>query len=84
MINDMGTKENILNWHIIENLPKYTENDVCEITNMISTIERAHQGLVWLGFEKEIYNSKIVSIIEERMLENLKKEWIKLEPGKKD
>ena len=51
---------------------------------MISTIERAHQGLVWLGFEKEIYNSKIVSIIEERMLENLTKEWIKLEPGKKD
>ena len=67
----------------VKNLLKYTEDDITEIINMISTTEGAHQDLVQLGFEKEINNLTTVSIIEERMPENLKKEWIKLATGKK-
>ena len=67
----------------VKNLLKYTEDDITEIINMISTTEGAHQDLVQLGFEKEINNSTTVSIIEERIPENLKKEWIKLATGEK-
>lgn len=35
--------------------------------NIISTIEIAHPDLVRMEFEKEINNSTIVSIIEERI-----------------
>lgn len=49
----------------VKNLLKYTEDDITEIINMISTIEGAHQDLVQLGFEKEINNLTTVSIIEE-------------------
>ena len=66
------------------NIPKYTERHVTEIINMIKTFEKAHQDLIRLGFEKQINNSTIVSIKEERMSENLKKEWIKLAAGKKE
>ena len=67
----------------VKNIQKYAEDEVTEIIDMINTIEKAHQDLLRLGFEKEINNSTIVSIIEERMPENLKKEWIKLAAGTK-
>ena len=67
----------------VKNIPKYTEDDVAEIIHMINIIEKAHQDLLRLGFEKEINNSTITSIIEERMPDSLKKEWIKLATGKK-
>ena len=67
----------------VKNIPKYTEDDVAEIIHMINIIEKAHQNLLRLGFEKEINDSTIVSIIEERMPDSLKKEWIKLATGKK-
>ena len=67
----------------IKNIPKYTEDDVAEIIHMINIIEKADQDLLRLGFEKENNNSAIVSIIEERMPDSLKKEWIKLATGKK-
>ena len=51
----------------VKNIPKYTEDNVAEIIHMINITEKAHQDLLRLGFEKEINNSKIVSIIEERM-----------------
>ena len=67
----------------VKNIPKYAEDDVADIIHMINTIEKAHQDLLRLGFEKEINNSTIVSIIEERFPDSLKKEWIKLATGKK-
>lgn len=67
---------------VTENLPKYTEDDVTNIINIISSIERWHQDLVRLGL-KEINNSTTVPIIKKkRMPGNLEKEWIKLATGK--
>ena len=51
------------------------------ILNMINLIERAHRDLVSLGLESEISNSTIVSVIEQRMPWEIKKEWIKVVPG---
>ena len=44
---------------------------------MINTIERAHRDLRSMGLEKEISNSTIISIIEERLPEAVEREWIK-------
>ena len=66
-----------------KNIPKYTEDDVAEIIHMINILEKAHQDLLRLVFEKDINKSTIVSIIEERMPDSLKKEWIKLVTGQK-
>ena len=43
--------------------------------NIISTIEIAHPDFVQMEFEKEINNSTIVSIIEERIPRKKKKKW---------
>lgn len=45
--------------------------------NIISTIEIAHPDLVRMEFEKEINNSTIVSIIEERIPR--KKNWERMD-----
>ena len=44
---------------------------------MINVIERAHRDLKSLGHEREISNSTIVSMIEEKLPESKEKEWIK-------
>lgn len=42
-------------------------NDDGSTLHMINVIERAHRDLVHMGMEKEINNSTIISMIEERM-----------------
>ena len=44
---------------------------------MINIIKRAHRDLKSMGLEREISNSTIVSMIEERLPEAIEKEWIK-------
>ena len=54
-----------------------------EILQMIKVIERAHRDLKSLDLEDEISNSTIVSMIEERLPEQIEKEWIKIVTGEK-
>ena len=48
------------------------------VLEMINTIEKAHRDLKRLDLEKEISNSTIVSIIEERLPEDIQMEWIRI------
>ena len=48
---------------------------------MIKTIERAHRDLKSLGLEREINNSTIVSMIEQKLPTETEKEWIKFVTG---
>ena len=50
---------------------------------MISTIERAHRDLTYLKKENEMNNAIIISIIEEKMPDEMKQEWIKLVNGER-
>ena len=61
----------------IKQLPNDSE-DPSEIMYMIKTIERAHRDLKSLGLEREINNSTIVSMMEQKLLTEIKKEWIKI------
>ena len=51
--------------------------------NMINTIEKAHRDLVYLKKEEEITNATIISMIEEKLSENIEIEWIKVVTGEK-
>ena len=62
-------------------MPTCEDGDERAILNMINLIERAHRDLVLLGLESEISSSTIVSVIEQRMPQEIKKEWVKLVMG---
>ena len=62
-------------------MPACEDGDERAILNMINLIERAHRDLVLLGLESEISNSTIVSVIEQRMPREIKREWIKVVTG---
>ena len=61
----------------IKKLGKSVDEDPKGTLEMINIIERAHRDLKSMGLEREISNSTIVSMIEERLPEAIEKEWIK-------
>ena len=61
----------------IKKLGKSVDEDPRGTPEMINIIERVHRDLKSMGLEKEISNSTIVSMIEERLPEAIEKEWIK-------
>ena len=62
----------------IKRLGKCVDKDTKGTLEMINTIQRAHRDLRSMGLEKEISNSTIISIIEERLPEAVEREWIKI------
>ena len=58
-------------------------DDPSEILHMIKVIERACRDLKSMGLEKEINNTTIVSMIEQKLLAEVEKEWIKIVTGEK-
>ena len=66
----------------IKDAPICEEGDTEPLIQMINTIEKALRDLLRLGLEKEINNSIIVSMIEEKMPGELQKEWLKVVTGK--
>ena len=60
----------------IKKLGKSVNEDPKGTIEMIKIIERAHRDLKSMGLKKEISNSTIVSMIEERLPEAIEKEWI--------
>ena len=65
----------------IKDSPLCENEDIETLLRMINTIEKAHRDLSRLGLEKEISNSTIVSMIEEKMPCELQKEWLKIVTG---
>ena len=61
----------------VKHIPHCSEDDRATL-QMIKIVERAHNDLKMIGEESEMNNSTIVSIIEERMPEEMAKEWIKM------
>ena len=62
----------------IKRLRKSADRDPKGTLDMINIIERAYRDLKSLGLEKEISNSTIVSMMEEKLPEAIEKEWIKI------
>ena len=58
-------------------------DDPSEILHGIKVIERAHRDLKSRGLEKEINNSTIISMIEQKLPAQIEKEWIKIVTGEK-
>ena len=67
----------------IKEMPTCSNSDDQRVLQMINTIEKAHRDLKRLDLEKEILNSTIVSIIEERLPEDIQIEWIRIVTGDK-
>ncbi|XP_057294660.1 uncharacterized protein LOC130623195 [Hydractinia symbiolongicarpus] len=65
----------------IKEMSKCEDSDVESTLNLINTVERAHRELARLGREQEINNATIVSVIEERLSDEVQKEWIKTATG---
>ena len=70
---------------IIADIKQLSNNtdDPSEILHGIKVIERAHRDLKSMGLEKEINNSTIVSLIEQKLPAEIEKEWIKIVTGEK-
>ena len=64
-------------------MPTCSNSDDKRVLKMISTIEKAHRDLNRLDLKKEISNSTVVSIIEERWPEDIQIEWITIGTGDK-
>ena len=67
----------------VKEMPFFEDDDEQGILLMINTIEKAHRDLLLLGSESEISNSTIVSMIEQKMPKEMKREWIKIVTGEK-
>ena len=66
----------------IKKLRKSVDQDPKGTLEMINIIEGGHRHLKSMDLEKEISNSTIVSMIEERLPEIIEKEWIKIVTNK--
>ena len=60
---------------------KRTSENPSDILKMINTIEKVQRDLELIGREREINNSTIVSMIEERLPIDVENEWIKVVTG---
>ena len=67
----------------IKQMPTCSNSDDQRVLEMINTTEKAHRDLKRLDLEKEISNSTKVSIIEERLPEDIQIEWIRIVTGDK-
>ena len=67
----------------IKQMPTCSNSDDQRVLEMVNTIEKAHRDLKRRDLEKEISNSTIVSIIEERLPEDIQIEWIRIVTGDK-
>ena len=67
----------------VKEMPFLEDDDEQGILLIINTIEKAHIDLLLLGLESEISNSSIVSMIEQKMPKEMKREWIKIVTGEK-
>ena len=66
----------------VKNMQVYGD-EIADALQMINAVEKAHLDLESLGEEQEMYNSTIISLIEERMSGDMKSEWVKLVAAKR-
>ena len=67
----------------VNEMPFFEDDDEQGILLMINTIEEPHRDLLLLGIDSEISNSTIVSMTEQKMPKEMKREWIKIVIGEK-
>ena len=71
---------------VLSDLSKVSKGDGVAALNMINTVEKAYRDLVRIGSEIEMSNSYMISMIEKKLPDQMRMEWIKLiaEKGEKD
>ena len=71
---------------VLLDLSKVSKGDGVAALNMINTVEKAYRDLVRIGSEIEMSNSYMISMIEKKLPDQMRMEWIKLiaEKGEKD
>ena len=57
-------------------------DEVGDALEMIDVVEKAHLDLETIGEEHELYNTTMISLIEDRMSVEMKSEWVKKVAGR--
>ena len=63
---------------ILQDLSKVTKGDGKAALHMINTVEKAYRDLVRIGAGMEMSNSCIIAMIEKKLPEEMRKDWVKL------
>jgi hypothetical protein len=62
---------------ILSDLSKISQGGSKAALNLINTVEKAYQDLKRIGLEHEMSNSYIISVIEKKLPEEMRIDWIK-------
>ena len=78
-----GNKSKLIDT-ILADIGKIQYGDGKNTLQLIKTVERAHRDLLRMGEEREMQNGTIISMIERKMPDEMRYEWIKLVSGSND
>ena len=62
---------------VLADLTKISKGDSRAALHLINTVEKAYQDLNRIGLQQEMSNSYIISMIEKKLPEEMRMEWIK-------
>ena len=62
---------------VLSDLSKVSKGDGMAALHMINTVEKAYRDLVRIGAEMEMSNSYMISMIERKLPEQMRIEWVK-------
>ena len=62
---------------VLADLAKISKGDSKAALHLINTVEKAYQDLARIGLEQEMSNSYIISIIEKKLPEEMRIDWVK-------
>ena len=69
---------------VLQDLSKVTKGDGKAALHMINTVEKAYRDLVRIGAGTEMSNSYIIAMIEKKLPEEMRKDWVKLVAEKEE
>ena len=62
---------------VLADLAKISKGDSKAALHLINTVEKAYQDLARIGLEQEMSNSYIISVIEKKLPEEMRIDWVK-------
>ena len=69
---------------VLADLAKVSKGDSIAALHLINTVEKAYQDLVRIGSEQEMSNSYIIAMIEKKLPEEMRVDWVKFIAEKGD
>ena len=62
---------------VLADLAKISKGDSKAALHLVNTVEKAYQDLARIGLEQEMSNSYIISVIEKKLPEEMRIDWVK-------